>query len=365
MILKKSRTEIMHKNDHKLKLIYPILIAFLVSGSLAQEPIRAGTTTMNFLEMGYGAAGCSMGDAYVTMANDLSSVYWNPAGLAFIENQQALFVYQPWFVGSQSMLLSVGLNTPSLGSFAISMISLDFGSMDVTTLAEQEGTGEKFTAVDQSIALSYGRKVATWFATGASLKYINSRVWHMSASAFAFDLGVLIQTPFFSYTGNSSEGLTIGMSLSNYGTKMSYDGMDLLFPIDILEDEDGNYAFAEGKYAMQEWELPLIFRLGVSVNLLYTDYHQLTVAVDALHPNNNSESINIGSQYLIKMPAFGKFYLRGGYKALFMDNSEFGPTYGFGLRLNKIYNAGLNIGYAYRSTGILGDTKSISIGIDF
>jgi len=141
--------------------------------------------------------------------------------------------------------------------------------------------------------------------------------------------------------------------------------MDLLFPIDILEDENGNYAFAEGKYAMQEWELPLIFRLGVSANLLYTDFHQLTVAVDALHPNNNSESINIGSQYLIKIPAFGKLYFRGGYKALFMDNSEYGPTYGFGLQLDKLHNAGINVGYAYRSVGILGDTKSFSIGINF
>ena len=355
----------MNKSHHSLKLIYTILIALIASGSLAQEPTRPGTTTMNFLEIGYGAAGGSMGDAYVSMANDLSSIYWNPAGLAYLKKQQALFVHQPWFVDSHSMLLSVGFNVPSLGSFALSMISLDFGSMDVTTLAEQEGTGETFTAVDQSISLSYGRKLATWFATGASLKYINSRVWHMRASAFAFDLGVLIQTPFLSYTGNPSEGLTIGMSLSNYGTKMSYDGMDLLFPIDILEEENGNYAFAEGKYAMQEWELPLIFRLGVSVNLLYTDYHQLTVAVDALHPNNNSESINIGSQYLIKLPAFGKLYFRGGYKALFMENSEYGPTYGFGLQLDKLYNAGINVGYAYRSIGILGDTKSFSVGINF
>lgn len=364
-MLRKFRTKIIHRNNHIINTLLVILVVCISCTLQAQKPFRVGTTTANFLEIGYGTAGTGMGDAYVSMARDLSAIYWNPAGLAYLKKHQALFVYQPWLVDTRSMLLSVGYNIPTIGTFAISMVGLDFGTMDVTTLAQQEGTGEKFTAVDQSFVISYGRKLATWFATGASLKYISSKVWHLSASAFAFDLGVLINTPFFSPTGNQREGLTIGMSISNYGTKMSYDGMDLLFPIDILQEEDGNYANVEGKYALQEWELPLIFRLGISVNLLYTDFHQITVAIDALHPNNNSESVNIGTQYLLRIPTFGKLYMRGGYKALFMDRSEYGPTFGFGVRLNKLHNTGIDIGYAYRSMGILGNSKSIDIGVHF
>ena len=355
----------MRRNNHMINILFAILVTCISCNLLAQEPIRVGTTTANFLEIGYGTAGCGMGDAYVSMAKDLSAIYWNPAGLAYLKKQQALFVYQPWFVDSQLMLSSVGFNIPTIGTFAISMVGLNFGTMDVTTLAQQEGTGEKFNAVDQSFVISYGRKLATWFATGASLKSISSQVWHLRASAFAFDLGVLINTPFFSPTGNPREGLTIGMSISNYGTKMSYDGMDLLFPIDILQEEDGNYAYAEGKFALQEWDLPLIFRLGISVNLIYTDYHQITVSTDALHPNNNSESVNIGAQYLMRIPTFGKLYARCGYKALFMDKSEYGPTVGFGVRLNTLFNTGIDLGYAYRSMGILGNSESIGIGIYF
>ena len=361
----KIRAKIMRRNNYMINILLAILVAYVSCNLQGQEPYRVGTTTANFLEIGYGTAGCGMGDAYVSMAKDLSAIYWNPAGLAYLKKYQALFVYQPWYVDSQSMLLSVGFNVPNIGTFAISMIGLDFGTMDVTTLAQQEGTGEKFTAVDQSFVISYGRKLATWFATGASLKYISSRVWHLSSSAYAFDLGVLINTPLFSPTGNPREGLTIGMSISNYGTKMSYDGMDLLFPIDILPEEDGNYAYAEGQYALQEWELPLIFRLGISVNLLYTDYHQITLSTDALHPNNNSESVNIGTQYLLRIPTFGNIYVRCGYKALFMNRSEYGPTFGFGIRLNSLYNTGIDLGYAYRSMEILGNSKSISIGLYF
>ena len=355
----------MCRNNHMINSLLTILVACIPYNLQAQKPFRVGTTAANFLEIGYGAAGCGMGDAYVSMARGLSAIYWNPAGLAYLNKQQALFVYQPWFVDSQSMLISVGYNIPTLGTFAISMVSMNFGAMEVTTLAQQEGTGQKFTAVDQSFGFSYSRKLADSFATGVSLKYISSQIWDLNASAFAFDLGVLINTSFFSPTGNSREGLTIGMSISNYGTKMSYDGMQLLYPIDILEEEDGNYAYAEGQYALQEWDLPLIFRLGISVNLLYTDNHQITVSTDALHPNNNSEALNIGTQYLLKIPTIGKLYMRCGYKALFMDSSEYGPTFGFGVRLNKLFNTGIEIGYAHRSIGILGDSESISIGIYF
>ena len=257
---RKFRTKIMYINNFRINILFAILVACISSKLQAQEPSRVGTTTANFLEIGYGAAGCGMGDAYVSMAKDLSAIYWNPAGLAYLEKRQALFVYQPWFVGSKAMLLSVGYNIPAIGTFAFSMVGLDFGKMDVTTLAQQEGTGEKFSVADQSLVISYGRKLATWFATGASLKYISSQVWHLRASAFAFDLGVLINTPFFSPTGNPQEGLTIGMSIANYGTKMSYDGMDLLYPIDILPEEDGNYANARRKHALNEWDLTLILR---------------------------------------------------------------------------------------------------------
>ena len=54
--------------------------ALLLSGDLlAQKPIRVGTTAAEFLSIGYGSAGCAMGDAYVGVVDDISGVYWNPA----------------------------------------------------------------------------------------------------------------------------------------------------------------------------------------------------------------------------------------------------------------------------------------------
>ncbi len=331
----------------------------------AQNPTRVGTTVANFLEIGYGTAGSGMGDAYVSMVNDLSSIYWNPAGLANLNRHEAMFIHQPWIHDTKSNMVGVGIVLPRIGTLAVSMIGMDYGEMEVTTMEDQEGTGEIFFSSDKVFIFSFGRKLATWFSTGASVKYITSKIWHTNASSVAGDFGVLINTPFFSPTGKIEQGLTIGMSISNYGTRMKYDGMDLMNPIDILPDEAGNYGYVEGQFRTQEWELPLIFRIGTSVNLIYNDFHQFTVTGDALHPNNNGESVNIGVQYVLKMPSVGKIYLRSGYKALFMDNSEYGPSFGFGVTTHMLYNTGISFEYAYRDIGILRNSNSYSIRINF
>jgi hypothetical protein len=341
------------------------IIALMLNSILAQNPTRVGTTTANFLEIGYGTAGSGMGDAYVSMVNDLSSIYWNPAGLANLKQYEAMFILQPWIEETKSIMAGVGFVLPKIGTLAISVISMDYGEMEVTTMEDQEGTGEIFFSSDMAFIFSFGRKLATWFSTGASVKYITSKIWHTSANAVAFDFGVLINTSFFSPTGNTGQGLKIGMSISNYGTRMQYDGMDLMNPIDILPDEGGNYGYVEGQFRMQEWELPLIFRIGTAINLFYNDYHQLTIAGDALHPNNNGESVNVGVQYVFNMPSMGKVYFRGGYKALFMNNSEYGPSFGFGITTHLLHNTGISFEYAYRDIGILGNSNSYSIRINF
>lgn len=341
-----------------------LLLLCLAPNSYAVKS-RAGTVSANFLEIGMGSAGTAMGDAYVSLADDISSMYWNPAGLGYMEKSEAQFSIQPWVVDINTAFVGVGLALPRIGTLALGLTQVGYGDMPVTNLDFQEGTGEMFTANEYAASLAYSRRLAQWFSFGAAVKYIGSKIWHSSASAMALDLGVKLNTAFFSPTGERADGMNIGMSISNYGTRMKYDGMDLLFPIDILPDEQGNYQFANGKFEAVEWELPLIFRVGISVHPLVTKSSRLTLAVDALHPNNNNESVNVGAQYQLKIPALGSFYLRGGYKALFLQDSEYGPTFGGGLFLNLMGNVGLRLDYAYKSVGLLGDFHTYTCGITF
>jgi opacity protein-like surface antigen len=306
-----------------------------------------------------------MGDAYVSVANDLSSAYWNPAGLAFMEYNEALFMVQPWILDVNSSFAAVGVPLPGIGTFALDIVYMGFGEMEVTTLSQQDGTGEMFDANEFAVTLSYGRAITEWFAFGAGLKYISSQIWQVTGSAIAVDLGVLIKTEYFSPSGSKNDGLSIGMSISNYGTKLQYDGTNLLNPIDILPNENGNYKDVPGQFRLSSWELPLIFRVGVSFKPIVSERHQLILAVDALHPNNNKESINVGTEYSLQVPTFGKLFLRAGYKSLFIDNSEFGLTLGAGFIMNLIQNTNISIDYAYRDLGILGSTNCFGLGIQF
>ncbi len=348
------------------KTIIMLLLTVLAFGAaLAQEPYRVGTTAANFLEIGYGSAGVAMGDAYVSVANDLSAAYWNPAGLAFMEKSEAQFSIQPWLVDINTSYVGVGLVMPRVGTLALSITQVGYGDMDVTTIDMQEGTGENFNASDFAVGFSYARSLAQWFSFGATAKYVTSQIWHMNASAMALDLGVLVNTNFFSFSGKREDGMTIGMSISNYGTKMKYDGMDLTNPIDILPGEAGNYRDAAGQFKLEGWELPLIFRVGISLHPIATSQHRLTLAVDALHPNNNAESVNAGAQYAFTLPSTGTFYLRGGYKALAMPETEFGPTFGAGVFMRMMGNLGVKFDYAYRGIGVLGNTHCYTIGVLF
>jgi opacity protein-like surface antigen len=352
-----------HSFNRSIALIAALMIMSI--SSFAQKPMRAGTTSANFLEIGYGAAGSALGDAYVSMANDASATYWNPAGLAQMSRSEVMFTIQPWIVGMNTTFGAVGIVVPGFGTIGASIIMMDYGEMDVTTMEKQEGTGEKFTAKDMALAISYARNLTEWFSFGASGKIVNSTIWHENASAFAFDLGVLIKTDFFSPTGGNEHGLNIGMSISNYGSALKYEGSDLLTPIDVDPNAAGNYQSAPGRLSTQEWELPLIFRIGASVTPILTDMHEIILSVDALHPNNNSESVNVGAQYSLIFSSFGKLFLRGGYKALYMDDSQYGASFGVGLQVDMMSNQSVKVEYAYRSIGIFGGIQALGVSFLF
>lgn len=350
-------------------LFFIVLILFLIAGLgtpvEAQKPYGTGTTTGNFLEIGYGSAGLSMGDAYVSCVNDLSAIYWNPAGLAYMDGSAVQFMSQPWIVGINTSFTGFGLVIPNMGTIALGIFQVGYGDIAVTTMEMQEGTGEQYTANDLSINLAYGRKLAQWFSFGASVKYISSKIWHMTANAFAIDLGVIVNTQFFSFTGKREDCMRIGMSISNYGTKMKFEGIDQLNYIDILPYEEGNYKYVKGEFGSDGWDLPLLFRLGASIDPIVKPNHRLTIAFDLLHTNNINEYVNIGTQYKFSLPTAGDIFLRAGYKGMAMEDSQFGLTFGGGVNLRMMHNTAIKLEYAYRNVGLFGDIHAYTVGIKF
>lgn len=351
---------------YKNKICFVLLVILTnVALLFAQpSPTRVGTTAGNFLELGYDPQGIAIGDAGVSTADYLSAIYWNPAGLSAMTKNEAFFAYQPWLTDTYTYTAAVGFVVPSIGNFAVSILGINYGKMEVTTMELQEGTGENFTPADLAFNISFGRNLTTWFGFGATLKYIRSEIYHSSANAVAADLGITIKTSFLSPT-DERDGFKIGMSLSNYGTRLRYSGLDMLRSIDIAPNEAGNYKDVKVEYQTDSWELPLIFRIGASINPIVKTNQRLTLAMDALHVNNNNESVNLGAIYSISMPGLATLFLRGGYRGLFLKESSFGPTFGIGILANFIDNNAIQFDYAYRDIGILGYANVMGMSFKF
>jgi hypothetical protein len=108
------------------------------------------------------------------------------------------------------------------------------------------------------------------------------------------------------------------------------------------------------------FNLPLLFRAGVKVDALNSGPTRLTLAVDALHPNNNWESVNLGAEFAF----MEMFFIRGGQKALFLEDSEEGLTLGLGVKI-PMRGFAVNADYAYGSFGRLTDIQNFSLAIGF
>tara|TARA_Y100000748_G_scaffold302425_1_gene304641 strand:- start:1826 stop:2851 length:1026 start_codon:yes stop_codon:yes gene_type:complete len=337
-----------------------LLNSFLITGiCVAQldntESIsKAGTTSAQFLKIGTDARGASMGNAFTAMSGGITSMYWNPAGMTSIRKLEAIFINSDWIAGIKFNYTAVGLNLGQIGFIGLSMTNLSTPEDMVRTIEKPNGTGEFFDANDLAINVSYARKLTNKFSLGANLKYIRQNIWHANANSIAADLGALFTTPF--------NNIRLGASLSNYGPDMQMLGRDQKFSVDPDPINEGNVEFVNAMYETDKFPLPLIFRVGLSGEIIKTDQTRMTFALDALHPNDNVEWVNFGLEFASRE----MFFLRGGYSTLFRKDSEEGLTFGSGLNYRLPGSSTqIKLNYSYSEFNRLKDVQRLSIGIHF
>ncbi len=314
---------------------------------------NVGTTAAPFLEIGVGARAIGMGGAFVATANDASALYWNVAGIAQLKRPEVLFVRTNWLADIRFDYAGAVLPLGGYGSLGASLTSLSMGEMMVRTVEEPEGTGERFSASDMALAVSYGFHLTDRFSFGITAKYIYQRIWKETAQGFAVDVGTLFRT--------GLKGLRIGAALSNFGTDMQMGGDNLLVYHDIDPYKLGNNDRIFAELKTDKWPLPLIFQAGMAIEPWETEKQRLTLAVDALHPIDNTESINVGMEYAFRE----QFFLRGGYRNLFLRDAEEGFTLGAGFHIRFLGNFRVQLDYAYADFGRLQNVQRFSINVAF
>ncbi len=329
------------------------IILNLVQGQFVSNVSKVGTTAAPFLEIEVGSRALGMGGAFVAIANDATAIFWNPAGIARLPKSEATLIHTNWLVGTNFDFVGVVVPMGYLGSIAVNVISLSTDEMEVRTVQRPEGTGEKFSYGDLSAGLSYAKNLTDRFSIGVNAKYISQRIWHMKAKGIAFDIGTLFKTRF--------NGMVIGMTISNFGASLKLEGRDVFVNYDEAPQFGGSNDRIPASKLTDKFPLPLLFRVGVAMDILKSGSSRLTIAAAAAHPNNNTEYINTGMEYVFNK----NIALRFGYKNLFTLDTEEGFTAGFGTKLKLAGGVALKIDYAYQDFGRLQNAQRFSLGLEF
>ena len=337
------------------KILNSLLTLFLISGLVqAQGVTKTGTTAGKFLSIGIGPRAIAMGGAFASSANDASAMYWNPAGIDQLSGNQFIFTQTNWFVDIKVNYIGAVFKAGALGTVGLNMTAMTMGDMEVTTEKNPEGTGDYFSAGMYAFGFSLARHLTQKFVIGANLKYVRESISQSAAHGLALDLGTMFVTPFYD--------VRLAASITNFGTKMRMTGDDLLIQHDPNPNIAGDNANLNAYYETESFELPLRVQLGLARDFYPLEGQRLTIAVEAAHPNDNSEYMNLGGELALFRE---RVFIRGGFKSLFMKDREEGLTLGVGYRTPRIGRFYLNIDYAFQDFVHLGDVHTFGFILTF
>lgn len=274
---------------------------------------NAGTASSAFLKIGAGARPAAMGDSFAGVADDVNALYWNPAGIARLENREMTFSHNIWLEDTNYEYL--GFVQP-LGNYVVGagVSYLNIGAMDGWDV-NNAPTGD-FSAHSMAVALSVGRVIDDKLSLGLTLKTVQEKIETESASAFAVDAGGI-----YRLGENSSAALVV----QNLGTGM--------------------------KFVKESAGLPMNIKIGGAHRMLEK---KLVLSLDFNKYTDTRFRGNFGAEYgLAEMLA-----LRLGYNG--GNDMGSGLTCGFGYKISRI-----NLDYAFVPYGDFGDAHRFSLSYGF
>lgn len=329
-------------------------ILLLAGGAVATNSARAQSlepdedfnkgarTSLQFLKIGMGARQSAMGEASIALVRDVNAVFWNPANISGVENLEVSFSYVRWLADLNYVAGAVGYRLGTFGIIAGYVGSLDYGNIPEALAVSATGgndtrTGNSFSGGDLMAGLTFSREFTDRLSIGVSAKYLRETLWDFDTSTLAFDVGTNYDLGY--------KGIRLAMSAQNFGGSVGY--------------------LAQGSQS-EEFDLPIIFRIGLSANLIsgaesalmdIGPSHRLRVGLEAINTNDFSERVHVGGEY-----TFAEFLaLRGGYR---FNYEEGNLSLGFGVR-PSIGDFEARVDYSYVSYDFLDAPHRFSLTLAF
>ena len=341
-----------------LHIVICLLLITLVSQVVAQpnpemleDRRKLGQTGLQFLTVPVDARASALAGAVTAHEGSSMSLFYNPAGMAGMENFAHVSVAQSKWIADINYNQASAAFQPFNGRYGViglSFMAVDYGSLKETIRYDNNsgyldiGT---FSPSAMSIGLGYAKALTTMFSVGGQVKYVSQDLGKSTmgiitgggesydrqentVSAVAFDFGVIYRTGY--------KSLNFAMDVRNFAKDLTYE--------------------------REEFQLPLIFQVGLSMDMLdFTsmnkEVHSLLLCVDASHPRSYSEQLKIGLEYtLVKMLS-----VRAGYR---FPTDEPEVNFGVGVK-QQLGGVGFGLDYGYSDFGIFGSIQRIGAQFSF
>lgn len=318
-----------------------ILIALFAFASEASAQLfpnlggqRAGTTSLQFLKIGPSARATGMGESFVAVSDDISSLYWNPAGLVLFKENGITASYTQWFIDTRLANFGGVYHFGGSNAVGLNITSLSTEDMKVTTEYQPGGTGEYFRFSDLSVGLSYSRQMTEQFSFGATVKYVEEQLGGLKMQGVLGDLATFYKTGL----GTSRFAIMI----SNFGGQISPSG-----EVNLISGETVN--------SFQRFPPPTSFQLGFAIEPYMNKENRITTSIQLNSPTDNAENLAFGVEY-----AFKEFLMfRAGYK-LNVDSENFSG--GIGLKF-PISFAKADLDYSIANYRELGFAQRFTLNV--
>lgn len=337
-----------------------------------------GGSSAEFLQFGAGARGMALGGGFSTIVNDVTSLYYNPAGLTFMDGPEANLTVMPYFADTDYYWsgLAFPFGDGDYG-FGVSLGHFGFSDQPIFTEADEQGDSGEFYGVSETVAaLSFAHAFIDRFSAGFSVKFISDdlatgALAGASASTVAFDFGV----NFHSELGNRPIALSfvvqnLGGSLKHAGDALRFRDFNGSTGDDALPDQRVDPVFAE--IVTDGFPLPRLFRAGLSYDILSKDNTRFTLLSEFVEPNNTNPYFGFGGEFewMSDVSPIGAA-LRGSYTTqpdnvnlggLSASNSELdGLGVGGGIFYRVADQYRIKFDYAFRHFGVLGSVDVFSV----
>ncbi|OGU32799.1 MAG: hypothetical protein A2057_06270 [Ignavibacteria bacterium GWA2_35_9] len=316
---------------------------------------RTGTGGANQLLIPVGVRGIAMGEQGVATSSGLEALFWNPAGVAKMNNSAAMtFSHMSYIADIGVEYGAVAGSFEGFGVLSLSVKSLSIGDIPVTTTSQPDGDGTFFSPQILTAGISYSNQLTDRIAIGLTANYITETLGDASASGVAFDVGVIYDNL------ADFNGLSFGIVLKNIGPQMKYDGAALFVQADV-----DNYSRPPQYYKVDaaSYELPSVFQIGFGYKPKIDEYNSLQTSISFQNNNFSDDEYRLGLEYGYKEI----FFVRGGYSLApeaVQDDYIYGLTAGIGINY-ELNNLDLKVDYAYRDTRYFDGNHVVSLSVGF